>query len=185
MIKNGTPVTVETDSKIIDEALLYTLPDSEIAQISEWVKKNIRAADRNYSGYTSYGLKHELERDTGIYLTNDQFKHAMLLAGFEPNDPDALNWDFNIVLTKTIIENPNPLFNWLKQYEKEDSMIGDFARDTIADRDFPAMADYKIIRRYLERCHAYDSYIRCFETAWERWEEHKRMVKTCRKSENS
>ena len=170
MIKNGTPVTVEADSKIIDAALLYALPDEKIAQISEWIKKNIRAADRNRSGYSSYGLKHELERDIGIYLTNNQFKHAMLLSGFVPNDPNALNWDFNIVLTRTIIENPNPLFNWLKQYEDEDSMVGDFARDTIADRGFPTMADYKIIRRYLERCHVCDSYMHCFEESWQRWE---------------
>lgn len=177
MIKNGNPVTVETNSKTIDAELLYTLSDTTIARISEWIKENIRPADCNCSGYSSYGLKHVLERDTGIYLTNNQFKHAMLLAGYEPNNPDELNWEYNIALARDIIENPSPFFRWLKQYTNEDSMIGDFARDTTVDRNFPVMADHEIIYRYLEQCNACDGYIRCFKAAWGRWRNHKRSVK--------
>ena len=44
----------------------------------------------------SYGLKHVFERDTGVYVTNGRFKGAMLLAGFEPLDSAALNWEFRI-----------------------------------------------------------------------------------------
>lgn len=168
-MRNGRPITVDFDSETADTSLVNDLCDEEITLVSIWIKQNIRAADSNQSGYSSYGLKHELEHDTKVYMTNNQFKHAMLLSGYKPNDYDELNWDFNIKLTRDIIENPNPLFNWLKQYEKEDSMVGDFARDTLADREFPSMADYQVIRRYLERCAAPEDYMRCFEEAWKRW----------------
>lgn len=31
--------------------------------------------------YTSYGIKHILQSNTGIYLTNNEFKDAILLCG--------------------------------------------------------------------------------------------------------
>ena len=33
---------------------------------------------------TSYGLKHVLERQTGIYLLDNAFKGVMLICGYEP-----------------------------------------------------------------------------------------------------
>ena len=109
----------------------------------------------------------------GIYLTNNQFKHAMLMAGYEPVDPDALNWEFNIALERDIIENPSPFFDWVKGYADEDSMVGDFARDTIADREFPVMADYNVIRRYLEGSNSCEGHLCCFEVAWKLWLKHR------------
>ena len=46
--------------------------------------------------HTSYGIKHILERDTGVYVTNNQMKDAMLGCGFEPRKVDELNWAFCI-----------------------------------------------------------------------------------------
>jgi len=40
---------------------------------------------------TSYGLKHVYERQTGNYVTNGQFKGAMIHAGYLPVDPLDLN----------------------------------------------------------------------------------------------
>ncbi|MGO4936631.1 hypothetical protein ACTQ54_03175 [Fundicoccus sp. Sow4_H7] len=46
---------------------------------------------------SSYGLKHIYERNLhGSYVTNGQFKGAMLLAGFKVYDVDKKNWRFNI-----------------------------------------------------------------------------------------
>lgn len=53
---------------------------------------------------TSYGLKHVFERKYretlsgnlgGSYVTNGQFKGAMLEAGFDVKDKSRLNWHFN------------------------------------------------------------------------------------------
>ena len=41
-------------------------------------------------------MKHLLERDTKIYMTNNQFKDAMLLCGYEPVDERLLNWNYRI-----------------------------------------------------------------------------------------
>ena len=41
-------------------------------------------------------MKHLLEHDTKIYLTNNEFKDAMMICGFEPMDPDMLNWIYCI-----------------------------------------------------------------------------------------
>ncbi|HHK1007283.1 TPA: hypothetical protein ACQOAQ_001328 [Streptococcus pyogenes] len=47
------------------------------------------------NGHTSYGLKHKFEyRKNGFYVTNGQFKGAMLLADFKPKDKNELNWVF-------------------------------------------------------------------------------------------
>ncbi|MFQ3837909.1 MULTISPECIES: hypothetical protein [Staphylococcus] len=53
---------------------------------------------------SSYGLKHVFERKyrealsgtfESSYVTNGQFKGAMLKAGFEVRDKNQLNWHFN------------------------------------------------------------------------------------------
>lgn len=109
VMRNGRPITVNFESGTADKTLVYDLPGEDLALVNSWINDNIRPADCNRTGYSSYGLKHLLERDTSVYLSNNQFKHAMLLSGYEPNDPDELNWDFNIVLTRDIIENSSPL----------------------------------------------------------------------------
>lgn len=54
--------------------------------------------------HTSYGLKHVFERKyrealsgtfESSYVTNGQFKGAMLEAGFDVKDKSQLNWHFN------------------------------------------------------------------------------------------
>lgn len=36
------------------------------------------------------------ESEDGFYITNGQFKGAMILSGYSVNDPDELNWTFNV-----------------------------------------------------------------------------------------
>lgn len=92
MIRNGRPYTNENG--FIDEALITERGDEDIAVVDGWIRKNIRTGKKVLHGHTSYGMKHLLEHDTGIYLTNNEFKDAMLLAGFQPVNPKELNWDF-------------------------------------------------------------------------------------------
>ncbi|MDS3939792.1 hypothetical protein RJC27_04245 [Staphylococcus epidermidis] len=55
--------------------------------------------------HSSYGLKHVFEAEyskklegtfEGSYITNGQFKGAMLKAGFDVKDKTQLNWHFNL-----------------------------------------------------------------------------------------
>ena len=89
-IRNGIPWTKN------DESLLTDLPAEDQEAVLNWIKENIRPRKRKLEGRSSYGIKHILEHDTGIYTTNNQFKHAMLLCGYGPVDAHKLNWNYRI-----------------------------------------------------------------------------------------
>lgn len=89
-IRNGVPWTVG------DEALLTDLSKEEQQVVLDWIKDNIKPRKSVLHGRSSYGIKHVQQNDTGIYLTNNQFKHAMLLAGYKPYDEHMLNWIYCI-----------------------------------------------------------------------------------------
>ena len=79
-----------------DEALLTDLPKEDQEAVLDWIRNNIIPRKTKLSGHTSYGIKHICEGDTKIYTTNNQFKHAMLLAGYKPVDAHDLNWTYRI-----------------------------------------------------------------------------------------
>jgi hypothetical protein len=100
MIVNNRPFTNENGWT--DDGLLNKL-DSESAQtVLNWIRCNIHPRKTVNPHYSSYGLKHLLEHDTGIYLTNNQFKDAMLQCGFRPKDPNELNWTYRISIRKKV-----------------------------------------------------------------------------------
>ena len=167
MLKNNRPYTNENES--IDKALVTDCKEAEIRIVGEWIRENIRPAKEILAGRSSYGLKHVLHQDTGVYLTNNQFKDAMLLAGYKPIDPNELNWHYCIALTREINVNPSPFFSWAAQFAEEDSPRGDFAGDMIRDFEFPALADRGIILRYLERIGACDGAIKAFKEMWKQY----------------
>ena len=76
---------------------LYTeLPNKEQEIVLNWIRQNILPRKTPLLSNSSYGLKHMLERDTDIYMTNNQFKDAMLACGFLPVNERALNWHYCI-----------------------------------------------------------------------------------------
>lgn len=95
MIKNGKPYTNEqghTDYELIDDLL----PDQR-RELLEWIGEIISPSKYKNTRHSSYSLKHRFEKsDKGFYLTNNQFKDAMLTAGYSPVDQDALNWEYKI-----------------------------------------------------------------------------------------
>lgn len=95
MLKNGRPYTFECNGGI-DDKLATDLDGDELFKTLEWIRKNILPSDSSYYDSTSYSLKHILEEDIGIYMTNNQFKDAMLMCGFKAVDVDELNWCFYI-----------------------------------------------------------------------------------------
>lgn len=113
MLKHNRPYTNENGS--VDDKLVTDRPSHELKVISNWIKKNIVPGDAPYEG-NSYSLKHRLERDTGLYMTNNEFKDAMLLTGFLPVDPDALNWKYNIIYIPEI--NMIPFESLWKKFTK-------------------------------------------------------------------
>ena len=91
MIKNGRPYTNENG--FTDGALITGREDAVVTAVDGWIRKNIRAGKKVLQGHTSYGMKHLLEHDTGVYLTNNEFKDAMLLAGYRAARSEAQEYE--------------------------------------------------------------------------------------------
>ena len=167
MIKNNRPYTNENGYE--DAELITDATPVEMKAVQEWIRDNIRPAETVYER-TSYGLKHVLEHDTGVYLTNNQFKDAMYLAGFMPEDENELNWSYRIFFPREVSYNPSPFVRWLKEkHLGKDTPIGDLAADTVSDCDFPALAVHDVIERYLRFKRACDGAMEAFEAAWKEY----------------
>ena len=99
-IVNGIPITRHYDwynkKTIIDSELLTDLPEQVQEAVLDWIRRNVSPRKTLNKRHTSYGIKHCLQRDLGIYTTNNQFKHAMLLCGYMPENEPELNWIYRI-----------------------------------------------------------------------------------------
>lgn len=95
-IENGHPISVAGKDSIDDRLLTDRLTEQEQQMVLNWIKANIRPRKTPMYRATSYGIKHILDADLHLYLTNNQFKDAMLMCGFEPADETELNWFYRI-----------------------------------------------------------------------------------------
>jgi len=73
-----------------------TLSLEEKEALRYWIEHAIQAATKVDDEYSSYGLKHEYERETKLYISNAQFKGAMLVAGYQPVKKGEQSWHFMI-----------------------------------------------------------------------------------------
>lgn len=94
MIKDGRPYTNENGS--VDDGLMSGKDDATQKAVFGWIDLFLDSRKNFNRLHTSYGLKHLLQSSTGIYLTNNEFKDAMMSCGYLPEDPDALNWVYAI-----------------------------------------------------------------------------------------
>lgn len=166
MIKNGVLYTNENGS--IDDKLVTDRPClAEVDEASRWVHANILPDPDDICDRSSYGLKHLLESDTGLYFTNNEFKHLMLLMGYEPVDPKELNWRYHVILKRDRNDNPSPFFKWCTMnYHREGTPEYDFAQEMLHDRDFPILACEEVIRWYLEKTGACEAAVSAFDSLW-------------------
>lgn len=73
-----------------------TLSPKEKEALQYWIEHAIHTALKVDDEYSSYGLKYEYERETKLYVSNAQFKGAMLVAGYLPVKKGEQNWHFTI-----------------------------------------------------------------------------------------
>lgn len=80
-----------------DEETIKDLTLDEATTLVAWIQENFVPRKTANRWHTSYGLKHIFENsDGGFYVTNNQFKDAMLQAGFKPVEENMLNWYYRI-----------------------------------------------------------------------------------------
>ena len=103
MIKNGRPYTCEnghSDFELMSDG--ETMGHMDKAKFEEyvygWIDSHIISSKRVNNKENSYSLKHKVENwaSDDLYITNNQFKDAMLNKGFLPVDEKELNWRYRI-----------------------------------------------------------------------------------------
>lgn len=78
-----------------DDELLTDEPEIVQLVTKIWIEWCITPTNSENKNHSSYNLKHDFQRMTGIYLTNNQFKQAMALCGYFPRcDLAKLNWTY-------------------------------------------------------------------------------------------
>jgi len=80
----------------LDEALMADLPPSERRIVQEWIRDTFNPIKAYNHKHSTYALKHLLERKTGIYLTNNQMKDALLNMGYTCQNEHTINWFVNV-----------------------------------------------------------------------------------------
>lgn len=102
MIKNGRPYTTACGygELWVDDGLITDLPENVQRAVYEWIETYLEPRARTDYTHTSYGLKHILQHKTGIYLTNNEFKDAMMQCGYMPSNPNEVNWNFQCHIDK-------------------------------------------------------------------------------------
>lgn len=110
-----------------------------------WIKENF-IDSISYFEESSYALKHRFENSLkGFYITNGQFKGAMLQAGYHPKDANETNWLFRVELIEKCKVISSPFNFWLKEQIDRNDCIGDVANDTFNDLNGLIMKQKKII----------------------------------------
>lgn len=105
-----TPSTTTThdDERLRSpEALIECWPNSDLGgfldlsrdeqfQLLDWIHDRLRVGSTWNMARSSYGLKHLYEAETGRYVTNAQFKDAMVVSGYRPKDRGWLNHHYRL-----------------------------------------------------------------------------------------
>lgn len=73
-----------------------TLSQEAREALQYWIEHAIQPALKADEHFSSYGLKHEYERETKLYVSHAQFKGAMLVARYLPTEKGEQNWHFKI-----------------------------------------------------------------------------------------
>ena len=142
------------------------LDEDDRVKLLAWIRGKYEIGDEAFEK-TTYGLKHDFQRETGIFVFNGAFKGALVHLNFEPVDPLEQNWHF-----KMRVKVPEGFYKWVtSNYAHVDSPLGDFARDMEHDFKFPMSANTKReLAFYLDFRFACQDAKDAFEKLWSIYE---------------
>ncbi len=158
---------IKNEKDLDHPARFEELQAKEQAALLAWIGKHFEPSKRTYWRRSSYGLKHDFQRDTGIYVYNGAFKGAMQKAGIIPAVEKEQNWHFK--MKEKVQEG---FYGWcVQRYRRKDTPLGDLARDMEMDPNFPKDATTKEeILAYLNGRFACTGAVKTFEKAWKIYE---------------
>jgi len=107
-----------------DPRCLQDLSAEQQAVLIGWIQDVLVPSKSVYRRVT-YEMKHDFEREPeGFYVTNGMFKGAMLKAGYQPVNAEAVNWRFRV-------RPANELTDWEKR------RLGRWGRRRLARKRWP------------------------------------------------
>lgn len=107
-IVDGHPIT-KNQNNAVDSAIFSELSPEDQEKVNEWIKeKLIRRTTPNYRR-TSYYLRILVTKATGVLLSNNQFKDAMLQQGYDPIAVNACYWNFCISEKSPALRKVEPI----------------------------------------------------------------------------
>lgn len=80
----------------LDNALMSDLSEDERRIVHDWIRDTFNPIKSYNVKRSTYSLKHLLESKTGIYLTNNQMKDALLNMGYKCQNEHKVNWYVNV-----------------------------------------------------------------------------------------
>ena len=158
---------IENEKDLDHPARFEELQAKKQAALLAWIGKHFEPSRQTYWHRSSYGLKHDFQRDTGIYVYNGAFKGAMLKSGIVPADEKEQNWHF-----KMKEKMQEGFYGWcVQRYRRKDTPLGDLARDMELDPKFPKDATTKEeILAYLKGRYACTGAVKTLGKAWKLYE---------------
>jgi hypothetical protein len=84
-----------------------SLPEAEQEALNDWIDYAFEPDDEKLCPNHSYSLKHIYEKDTGNYVTNGQFKGAMIKFGYDPVNPRELNCYYRVKFNPHLLDKFN------------------------------------------------------------------------------
>jgi hypothetical protein len=101
----------------------HDLPKSAQQVTLDWIEDQLWPRETPLHGRSSYGLKHVMHNATRLYVTNAQFKDAMILAGYAPVRKNELNHRYRLSKKSPAFDWREPRFKpkgwWLKEHYPE------------------------------------------------------------------
>ncbi|RHG17344.1 hypothetical protein DW272_09890 [Blautia obeum] len=80
----------------LDNVLMTNLSSDKRRIVHEWIRDTFNPIKTYNVKHSTYSLKELLERKTGIYLTNNQMKDALLNMGYICQNEHKINWLVNV-----------------------------------------------------------------------------------------
>lgn len=80
----------------MDNALMTDLSENERRIVHEWIRDTFNPIKTPNRQHSTYSLKHLLQEKTGVYITNNQMKHALINMGYTCQNEHQMNWFVNV-----------------------------------------------------------------------------------------
>ncbi|MDR3587513.1 MAG: hypothetical protein P4L59_19705 [Desulfosporosinus sp.] len=97
-VKAGMKEWIESRQDMCDDPKIYDeLPHEVKTVLDKWIEASIVPSKKERS---SYGIKTDFHRETGIYVYAGVINGALLKAGYQPMNPKDTNWYFKVDVLK-------------------------------------------------------------------------------------